>query len=274
MWKRELLAPNVPRLPDWVPRPPNGTNALKPDKDIVPVTATAKNGGWNGGTWMPEGIGYGARNHGWGEGAAAAWFEAHGYQSNGNYLVNPCANTKGTVNLLIITLIVLTVFTFRCFQSRFKAFYGLAAGLATLMAVGMFIKLSGITNSVDIAFVFDALSASLYPFMWVELFSLAKPATDGKPGFSWSWASLGFTMTVMAVLSGIDQVNTYVISIVTSLEGVSLIGRPLYSIQKSNQASRSQPGSTMSNEERDRVKKSKENRQAPGVLCASLCCLQ
>ena len=57
MWKRELLAPNVPRLPDWVPRPPNGTNALKPDKDIVPVTATAKNGGWNGGTWMPEGIG-------------------------------------------------------------------------------------------------------------------------------------------------------------------------------------------------------------------------
>ena len=163
---------------------------------------------------------------------------------------------------------MLAVFLFRCFRSRFKAFYGLAAGLTTLMTAGMFIKLSGVTNSVDIAFVFDALSASLYPFMWVELFSLAKPATDGKPGFSWSWASLGFTMTVMAVLSGIDQVNTYAISIVPSLEGVSLIGRPLYSIQKSNQASRSQPGSTMSNEERDRVKKSKENRQTPGILCA------
>lgn len=77
MWRREVLGPNVPKpknntIPDWISRPPNGTSALKPGKDVVPVTATAKNGGWHGGTWMPEGIGFGTRNHGFDEQAAAA----------------------------------------------------------------------------------------------------------------------------------------------------------------------------------------------------------
>lgn len=264
MWKREITAPNATPIPGWVPKPPNGTRALKSDKDVVPITATAKNGGWNGGTWMPEGIGYGARNHGWGERAAAAWYEANGYQSNENYRVNPCANTNGTMVLLIITLFELAVLTFRCGRSRFKAFYGLAAGFAALMAAGMFIKLSGVTNSVDIAFVFDALSAALYPFLWVELFSLVKPATDGKPGFSWSWTYLGFTLTVMAVLSGIDQVNTSSILIVPLLEEVFMVGRPLYFLVKNKPPSRSRPTASMSGEDR----KAEGERSVPGMLCA------
>lgn len=210
-----ILAPNVPTTPNWVPKPPEGPTALKPAHDTRPVLATAKNGGWSGGSWLPHGLGYGARNHGWGEQAAAAFYEKHGYQRNANYLVYPCASAGHALLLLLVVLAALPLLLYRGSCSRWTAFYHLATAYCALVALSLTVMLSGMANSVDTAVVLNGAAVSLLPFLQAELFAhVMTPGGDQ----AWSWPVVFSTVALMATLSAIDQWSTVAVFLIPSLQ--------------------------------------------------------
>ena len=201
--KRDSYAPNVPEREDpaWAPSPSGTFRAYN-------VTATAKNGGWNGGHWLPQGIGYGLRNHGWGASGAAAWYEANNYKCNPRYHVAPCTAPEESTVLLILLLLGTLILAYRITQCQYRVFYAMATTYGLLLSASLAFRLSGMTNSIDFSMVFAGLAAAFFPFVFFEL---ACPEARKAGQSSWRMSQLLVSMASMGLVSAVDRLNFYAI---------------------------------------------------------------
>ena len=172
---------------------------------------------------------------------------------------------RGILPHLFVT--VLAVFLFRYRQTGIERFYGLAATYAAFIALALTIRLSGMTNSVDTALIFDNLGLAIFPFLWTELLVMAAPAKEGQAGFSWNCATLLLALACMAVCSVFDGINLYASFIVPLLEDAFLVGWPLYHVIRRAVPRRRKQAEHMEEAERRRAKALENKRSFAVIRC-------
>lgn len=178
----------------------------------TPVLATRENGGWQGGTWLPSGLGYGGRNHGWGATGAAAWYAANGYVSDASNQFPACTSRPADTALLaaFLTLAIISV--------RQQRALALAAAL---LAAGMGIRVANVPNAVDMAFVLEECATLVLAGVHVALASAAtKKFLPENVVLRWIPAACHWTLLalpLLAPLSAIDRLVRFMAHVVHSV---------------------------------------------------------
>ena len=166
----------------------------------TPVLATRENGGWQGGTWLPSGLGYGGRNHGWGATGAGAWYAANGYVSDASNQF-PACTSRSVDTALLAAFLTLAIVCMR--QQRALAL------AAALLAGGMAVRVASVPNAVDVAFVLEECATLVLVGVHVALASSAtKKFLPGNLVLQWIPTACHLTLLALpflAPLSAFDR---------------------------------------------------------------------